>query len=105
MAGVTNRFVHHGVQPQFAAMPLLAQEVLPPEPGRHLPIDELGRQDGDRWFGKRRPLARLEHRAAPCLASRVYRDALFDRLVRCPHCRGAGSAGGSRAHHAQGAAA
>jgi len=27
--------------------------------------------------------------------SRVYRDPLFDRLVRCPHCWGAGSAGGS----------
>ena len=26
--------------------------------------------------------------------SRVYRDPLFDRLVRCSHCRGAGSAGG-----------
>lgn len=26
--------------------------------------------------------------------SRVYRDPMFDRLVRCPHCRSAGSAGG-----------
>ena len=26
--------------------------------------------------------------------SRVYRDPMFDRLVRCPHCRGAGTAAG-----------
>jgi hypothetical protein len=26
--------------------------------------------------------------------SRVYRDPMFDRLIRCPHCRGAGPAGG-----------
>ena len=38
--------------------------------------------------------------------SRVYRDPIFDRLVRCPHCRGGPDPRAVPcAHHAQGAAA